>query len=144
MKKKETDHNPLGLEPYTGEAVTELGVRIPSAGNPLREPLALDPTLMDGLKHLRAGDTIYLVLQCVKERVAYTRAKDHDGWKRVDILKVEGAAVVDADVALPAIDAQRQRIEDIKDEMEGRMRLPLPEDEVDASLHVLDNNAEAR
>ena len=111
--------NPLGLDPFEGQAVTELGISIPSAGSGFSEPLEVDPTLIDLLKYVKAGDTIYAVFQLAKVKVHHDPAKNHDGWKRVDVFKVEGVAILDSDMAVEAIQAQRERVQMIKESKLG-------------------------
>ena len=123
---RKTKDNPLGLDPFEGEAVTELGLEIPSAGGGFHRPLEVDQTLLDVLAPVTAGDTVYAVLQLVKRDVKMKRAKDHDGWKRVDIFQVDGAAIVDPDFALGAIVEQRQRVQEAIDAASGQGTMVTP------------------
>jgi hypothetical protein len=109
MSPRKTKDNPLGLDPVDGQAVTELGIEIPGAAGGFREPLDVDMTLIEGLKNVHQGDTIFCVLQLTKAKWRYQPAKNHDGLKRVDIFAVDGAAVVGAEFAEEAIHEQRER-----------------------------------
>lgn len=121
MSPRKTKENPLGLEPYEGQAITELGIEIPGAAGGFREPLDMDETLLDMLKSVQHGDTVFAVLQLVKKKVRHQPAKTHDGWKRVDIFEVDGVGLVDADMALTAIEEQRDRVQVAKDKAAGRL-----------------------
>lgn len=124
MTPRKTLENPLGLDPYEGEAVTELGIEIPGAGGGFRESLAVDMTLVDMLKGCTKGDTIYAVLQLVKKKVHMDPAKDHDGWRRVDIFDVDGVAIIEAAAAVDVISAQRERVQLLKEQAQGIQRFP--------------------
>jgi len=50
----------------------------------------------------------------------YQNAKDHDGLKRVDIFTVDGAAIVDAEMALGAVQEQRDRVQEAIDAAAGQ------------------------
>jgi hypothetical protein len=117
------DANPLGLEPYEGQAITELGIEIPGAAGGFREPLAVDETLIDMLKGVQHGDTIFAVFQLVKQKIRHEPAKDHDGWRRVDIFAVDGVGIVEAGLAEEAIREQRQRVQAALDAAEGKVPL---------------------
>lgn len=116
MSPRKTKDNPLGLEAVDGEAVTELGIEIPGAAGGFRKPLDVDKTLLDMLAPVKRGDTIFAVLQLSKSKFRFEDAKNHDGARRVDIFKVDGVAIVDDDMALKAVEEQRQRVQTAIDE----------------------------
>jgi hypothetical protein len=116
MSPRKTKDNPLGLEAVDGDAVTELGIEIPGAAGGFRKPLDVDTTLLDMLKDVKKGDTVFCVLQLAKSKFRYEDAKNHDGLRRVDIFKVDGVALVDADMALGSVQEQRERVQTAIDE----------------------------
>lgn len=118
-----TEENPLGLEPFEGEAVTELGITIPSAGGGFHEALSVDMRLIDLLKHCTRGDTVFAVFELVKVKANMEPAKDHDGWRRVDVFSVNGVAVIEPDQAVGVIQEQRDRVQAIKDNANGTPQL---------------------
>lgn len=125
MSPRKTKDNPLGLEPFEGEAVTELGIEIPAAGGGFHKALDVDVSLLSVLAPVTKGDVVFAVLQLVKRDVKMKVATNHDGWKRVDIFTVSGAAIVDADMALTAIEEQRERVQLAIEAAEGIQRLPM-------------------
>lgn len=131
MSPRKTKDNPLGLEPFEGEAVTEIGIEIPGAGGGFRESLDVDETLIDMLKGAQKGDTVYAVFQLSKLKVHMDPAKKHDGWRRVDIYGVDGVGVLDAETALASIEAQRERVRLAIEKAEGIQRLPMESENQD-------------
>lgn len=125
---RKTNENPLGLEPFEGEAVTELGIEIPGAGGGFRDSLDVDMTLIDMLKGCTKGDTIYAVFQLSKKKVHMDPAKNHDGWRRVDIFDVDGVAIIEAEMAADAIQEQRERVQLLKEQAQGIQRLGTEEE----------------
>ena len=115
---RKTKDNPLGLEPYEGQVITELGIEIPSAAGGFRKPLECDESLLDVLAVVKHGDTIYAVLELCKKKVRHEPAESHDGWKRVDIFEVNGVAVIDQDLAYDQIVEQRDRVQAVLDRQE--------------------------
>jgi hypothetical protein len=120
MSPRKTKDNPLGLDPVDGQSVTEIGIEIPGAAGGFREPLDVDMTLIDGLKDVHQGDTIFCVLQLTKAKWRYQPAKNHDGLKRVDIFAVGGAAIVGAEFAEEAIHEQRERTREAAENAAGQ------------------------
>lgn len=115
MSPRKTRDNPLGLDPVEGEPVTELGIEIPGAAGGFRKPLDVDERLLSVLAPVTKGDVVFAVLQLVKRDFKMKSATNHDGWKRVDIFNVTGAAIVDADFALSAVEEQRERVQEAID-----------------------------
>lgn len=122
-KLKKTAENPLGVEPYEGEAVTELGLEIPAAGGGFQPSLDVDVTLLDMLAGCTKGDVVYAVLELTKKQVKHREAKNHDGWRRIDIFKVNGVAIIDADMAVEAVQAQRERVVKALEAADGIQRV---------------------
>ena len=115
MSPRKTRDNPLGLEPeaYLGrQAITRTRYGDPwrSRWIPRSARCGYNPA-----RHARQGaagrSTVYAVLQLSKLKWRFEPAKNHDGLKRVDIFKVDGAAIVDADMALGAVEEQRERVQ---------------------------------
>lgn len=121
---RKTPGNPLGLPPFEGDAVTELGIVIPSAGGGFQEPLEVDTQLLDMLAPVTAGDKVYVVLELVKRSVIMKPAKEHDGWRRVDVFGVDGVAIIEAQQAIGVVQEQRRRVEIAKERALGITHLP--------------------
>lgn len=113
------------LAPFEGKDVLQVGIELPGAAGGLRESLRVDP------QEFHQGDKVYVVHEttCAKVRFEPIDKADPSGpQRRVHVLGVTTATIVDADLVAQQLDAQRRRIEDAK----GLQRLPGSEAEVRA------------
>lgn len=117
---RKTSENPLGLEPYEGMAVSEIGMEIPAAGGGLREPLECDMVTIDLLKKVTHGDHVFVLMELEKQKVRHQAAKTHDGWMRVDIYKPCFATVVQKGVAIDMLEETRLRVVEAQEAAEMR------------------------
>ena len=124
MSPKATKDNPLGLEPFEGQAVSELAINITGHNASINNSLQADVVLIEALKNVQHGDTVYVVLELTKVGAAMGAATKHDGWKRTDRFLATGGAVIDADQAVDVIAEQRDRVEEAIAAASGQSRLP--------------------
>lgn len=111
------------LTPFEGKPVLSTTVAIRKAGDGLSAALKVDP------EELHHGDTVYVVLETVVEKVRFDQAKDGDGFVRVHMLATENATLVDAELVSAHLAAQKKRIR----EAAGEYELPLdPTADLDA------------
>ena len=124
------DRNPLGLEPYQGCAVTEVGVVITNAGGGLHAPLEVDQMVSSDLGAVQIGDTKFFLLRCDCIKAEYeTITGAEDERKYVPKFRCTDATIVDGDWAIDAINAQWDRIRVAKlkqEEAAGITHLPFP------------------
>ena len=129
------------LSPFEGLDVIEAGVEIPGAAGGLREAMAVDP------QEMHKGERVHVVLECEVTKVRFDPvAKDYPSGdqRRVHILAVEGATIVEGDAAelvQERLDAQRERIQLAKEAEQGIQRIDLDslddlEAEHDAGKHA--------
>ena len=103
------------LTPFEGKPVLSTTVAIRKAGDGLSAALKVDP------EELHHGETVYVVLETVVEKVRFDQAKDGDGFVRVHMLATENATLVDAALVSSHLAEQKKRIR----EAAGEYELPL-------------------
>lgn len=122
--ERDPDMNPLGLEPYHGQAVTAVGVTISNAGGGLHEPLEVDLEMIDKLANIEIGDTVYFLIRADCNGVGYKPVKGDEGTLRyIPGFHATDTTIIDDEWAVKAINEQREKIQRLKDEAEGKLRL---------------------
>lgn len=96
------------LAPFEGSPVRQAGIEIPGAAGGLREAMKIDP------QEFHKGERVFIVLECVVGKVRFDpidkTAPDGD-QRRVHVLDVEGATIVDESIVREHLDAQAERLE---------------------------------
>jgi len=119
------------LPAFENQLVVGAGIEIPGAAGGLRDAMEIEPRV------LHQGDRIYVLLEC---EVAKTRhdpidKKTFDGpLRRVSVLHTRAGTIMDPEVAKPAVDAQKDRIQKAKEEALGVQRIPGTDADVDLTL----------
>lgn len=103
------------LTPFEGKPVLSTTVAIRRAGDGLSAALKVDP------EELHHGETVYVVLETVVEKIRFDPVKDADGFVRVHMLATENATIVDEAIVGAHIAEQKKRIR----EAAGEYELPL-------------------
>lgn len=118
------------LKPFEGREVSSTSIRITNAGDGLSEALQIDPLAM------RIGERVYVVLECDVSKIRHEARKATKGEEsdptdlvRVQILRANAATLVDKELVGDAINAQKDRIQEAKDEAAGQERLALEAEE---------------
>lgn len=93
------------LHKFEGREVIGTKVKITGAGDGLSQALAIDP------EELSLGETVYVVLECVVDKVIHERVKDTEALTRVQSLKAGTATLVDKSLVDEKLEAQRVKIE---------------------------------
>lgn len=126
----------MGLTPFEGNEVVQVGVELPGAAGGLRAALRVDP------REFHQGDKVYVVHEttCTKVRFEPIDKSDPKGpQRRVHVLAVASATTVDADLVATQLDAQRERIEAAK----GIQRLPYDDEGELGLAHARGEHADA-
>lgn len=117
------------LEVYGGRDVTQTGITMPGAAGGLRRALEIDPVVWP------TGEKVFLLFECevgdLKHEVIEIDKEDTGRYRRVHILKVTGATVVDAEFGQEHVDQMREKIRLAEEEAAGITRIPFgdePED----------------
>jgi hypothetical protein len=123
-KAKKSDMNPLGLEPFQGCAVTAVGVTVSNAGGGLHDPLEVDPELIESIANIQIGDSVYLLIRADCNGVSYKPVKgDEDKIRYVPSFHATDTTIIDDEWAVEKINAQRDKIQRLRDEAEGKQPL---------------------
>lgn len=96
------------LHKFEGRDVIGTKIKITGAGDGLSQALAIDP------QELTLGETVYVVTECVVDKVTFDRVKDTDTLVRVQSLKAGTATMIDKDLVHEKLEAQRVKIEEAK------------------------------
>jgi hypothetical protein len=114
------------LSQFEGHEVTEVGVEMPNAAGGLQAAMKFDPV------ELEIADEGYVVLhyQVKKVRHEPIEKDDFEGpLRRVHVLSVNEAALVDDELVADHMASQRERIKKAQDEAKGTMSLDLDGDD---------------
>jgi hypothetical protein len=103
------------LTSFEGRPVLSTTVAIRKAGDGLSAALKVDP------EELHHGDTVFVVLETVVEKVRFDQAKDGDGFVRVHMLATENATIIDEAIVGAHLADQKKRIR----EAAGEYELPM-------------------
>ena len=106
---------PTRLSQFEGMDVLSTTVAIRKAGDGLSAAVKVDPV------ELHHGETVYVVLETVVEKIRHDPVKDTDGLQRVHLLVTEAATIVDSGLVAEYLEQQKVRIE----EAAGIARLPF-------------------
>lgn len=96
------------LHRFEGRDVIGTKIKITGAGDGLSQALAIEP------QELTIGETVYVVTECVVDKVTFEPVKDTTTLTRVQALKAGTATLVDKDLVHAHLEAQRVRIEEAK------------------------------
>lgn len=107
------------LHRFEGRDVIGTKIKITGAGDGLSQALAIEP------QELSLGETVYVVTECVVDKVTHERVKDTDTLTRVQSLKAGTATLVDKALVAELLEEQRVKI----DEAKGLQRLDFTGDE---------------
>lgn len=128
------------LKTFEGHPVTEVGVEMPNAAGGLQDAMKLDPVEME----IADEGFIVLAYQVKKVRHEPIDKDDYEGpLRRVHVLHVTEAALIDGDVVQGHMESERERIKKLKDEAAGTMALDLDGDDGD-DLPLGDNDEELK
>lgn len=112
----------MGFESFGHLDVVESGVEMPSAGGGLHDALAVENL------ELGHGERVVLVIDAEVMKVRFDRSqpKDEDctDLRRVHVLRVNNAAVIDRELVAEALAEQRRKVEAAK----GNDSLPFGDD----------------
>jgi hypothetical protein len=121
-KLKKSDMNPLGLEPYQGCAVTAVGIKISNAGGGLHDPLEVDEDMIEQVAHIMIGDSVYFLIRADCNGVAYVPVKGAEDRRRyIPSFHATDTTLVDDEWAIQKINEQRDKIQRLRDEAEGKL-----------------------
>lgn len=96
------------LPAFEGSQVLGVGIEIPGAGGGLRESLTIEPVVF------HKGDVVHVVLKCEVSKLRFDPVKDTDAVRRIHIMEVKDAAIVDAADVAEMLEAQAARIEEAR------------------------------
>lgn len=119
------------LPPFEGRPVLGVGIEIPGAGGGLRDSLTIDPVVY------HYGDVVHVVVKGRVGKIRFDPVKDAgEAVRRIHVLEVEDAVLVDAEDVTSMLDAQAARIEEAR----GLLRLPFDEltEQHEAGEHAAD------
>lgn len=102
------------LTPLEGREVLSATIAIRNAGDGLSQAMEVDPT------ELHHGETVYVVLECLVEKLRFDPIDKSDGLQRVHMLKAGRATMVDGTIVSEALDRQQAKI----DAAQGSPQLP--------------------
>lgn len=119
------------LTGFEGRQVIGVGVEIPGAGGGLRDALTVDP------QEFHYGETVFVVVEGRVGKLRFDPVKDAgDVVRRVHVLDVVGAVIVERATVEALLEAQAIRIEEAR----GLARLPF--EPTDEELLTAHNNGE--
>lgn len=95
----------MNLHDFEGKTVIGAKIAVANAGVGLSAALKIEP------QELKHGAKVFVVLECVVDKITYEPVKDSDSLVRVQRLKAGTAAIVDSSLVANVLDAQRQKIE---------------------------------
>lgn len=97
--------NKLGS--FEGAQIVATGIEIPGAGGGLHDALIVDPVV------LHQGEEVYVLIKGTVRNIKFPEVPETGGSvKRVHVLKVEDAAIIDESLALEHLEKQRLMIEE--------------------------------
>lgn len=102
------------LGQFEGAEVAGVGIEIPSAAGGLRDALKIDPLVM------HRGEERLVLLRCTVGKIRFDPVKDTDGVTRVHVLDTSEATIVDGEVFEQALVAQREKIEQARQDAIGK------------------------
>jgi hypothetical protein len=148
MSPRKTQENPLGLPPYQGCAVTDVGVTIGNAGGGLHDPLEIDEIMKEKIANIQIGDTVYFLIRADCNATGYKPVKGaEDRIRYLPGFHATDTTIIDSAWAVDAINEQRDRVTLLREQAEGTQRLPFTEDETEAAaaatLALVGNGDEA-
>lgn len=130
MSPRKSAENPLGLEPHHGCAVTAVGVTISNAGGGLHDPLEVDEDMISTVASVKIGDTVFFLIRADCNGDGFKPIKGaEDRLRYIPSFHATDTTIIDAVWAVEAINNQRDKIERLREEAEGKQRLPFDEDE---------------
>lgn len=106
------------LTPFEGLPVLASAIEIPGAGGGLRDAMQVDPV------ELHFGQEVFVVIRGTVAKVGHEGIKDADAFRRVHVLRVEEAAIVDRSLVEAHMQAQAAKIKEAKAAAEGNVVLP--------------------
>jgi hypothetical protein len=115
------------LGEHEGDKVLSVGIEIPGAAGGLREALKIDPVV----KH--RGDEVLVLIRAKVGKLRYDPVKDTNGVRRVHVLDVDSAALVEGEVFEHALDEMAERIKLAVEAAQGIKRLDFGGDEEKAA-----------
>lgn len=123
-ENQKSDMNPLGLEPFQGCAVTGVGVTVSNAGGGLHDPLEIDPEMIESVAKISIGDSVYLLVRADCNGVSYKPVKGNEDQVRyVPSFHATDTTFVEDEWAVKVINEQRDRIERLREQAQGKQRL---------------------
>lgn len=91
------------LGDFEGKPIRKTGIEIRNTGHGLSTALKIDPVVV------HSGEKAYVVLEIVGEKHRFDPMDDGDAWERVNLTKAEVATVVDKELVMELIEAQRAK-----------------------------------
>lgn len=102
------------LGSFEGADVLGVGIEIPSAAGGLRDALKIDPLVM------HRGEERLVLLRTTVGKIRFDPVKDTKGVTRVHVLDTSEAVIVDGEVYEQALVAQREKIEQARQDAIGK------------------------
>lgn len=113
----------VDLGEHEGDRVLSVGIEIPGAAGGLREALAIDPVV----KH--RGEEVLVLIRTRVGKLRYDPVKDTDGVRRVHVLDVQSATLVEGAVYEEALDLMAEQVVAAREKAAGIVQLPWDGDE---------------
>jgi hypothetical protein len=122
----------VDLGEHEGDKVLSVGIEIPGAAGGLRDALKIDPVV----KH--RGDEVLVLIRAKVGKLRYDPVKDTQGVRRVHVLEVDTAALVEGEVYEDALDTMAERVRAAQEEAAGIQQFSYddPEENVLAQAHT--------
>lgn len=96
----------MPLSPFDDREVIASGVEMPGASGGLNKALAVDELEM------HHGDRVVIAVECEVVKVRFDQVKDTPALQRVHVMRVDNAAVLEADLVEEILEKQRIRVEE--------------------------------
>lgn len=122
---------PRPLEAFEGHDVIGAKVAITRAGDGLSDALSVEPVAYD------QGAKIYVVLECLVDKVQFDPVKDTDSLVRKHTFAAQAATIVDAELVAGLVDSQKELIRKRKEEAAGIQSIPFDQPAENPAIELL-------